>query len=54
MRTAKSLTIRVAVAVIAMSGALMAPLDATVASAATPPTLNLNVGGVAEIGRAHV
>ena len=44
MRTAKSLTTRVAIAVIAMSGALMAPLGANVASAATPPpTLNLNV-----------
>ena len=43
MPTAKTLTTRIAIAVIAMSGALMAPLGASVASAATPPTLNLNV-----------
>jgi hypothetical protein len=49
MRRSKWLTVRVASAVLTMSGALVAPLGASAALAATPDTLNLNVlliGGV--------
>src|ERR1035438_1005353 len=43
MKSSKWLLIKVACAVIAMSGALVAPLASGVASAATPNTLDLNV-----------